>query len=153
MNDRTIELPSGISPDIVQDEQPSGTPKRKRFLFKNSKSRNSKDTTSKHDIEMGTNPSKLQKVDLNKFYGHIELIKRDIEEIKLATKRIAKLDKKYTLLLSDRCKSEKETSDDVRSIIIEASMAGKRVKQSLELLKQETKDLQAENELEESDLR
>jgi mevalonate kinase len=131
MNNRLDDLPDWARED--DDSHNSG--------FEN-------EPTKQGDVEMG---NVQQAKHMEHFFREVESIKADIEVIKNATKGIADINE--AALQATTTEEENELSKKMRPLVDQTNKRAKRTKDLLGLLKEETKKLQAENNIKQSDLR
>jgi hypothetical protein len=137
MNNRLGDLPSWAVDDD-NDSQNSG--------FENEPTH----ANNGGDVEMGSTAPKQAK-HMEHFFREVESIKEDIEAVKQATKGIADINE--AALQATTTEEENELSRKMRPLVDKTNKRAKRTKDLLGLLKEETKKLQAENNIKQSDLR
>ena len=108
------------------------------------------------DVEMGDmggggGTSSGQAKHMEHFFREVESIKTDIEAIKRATKTIGDINDQA--LQATTTEQENELSRKLRPLVDKTNKQAKRTKTMLGLLKEETKKLQDENNIKQSDLR
>jgi hypothetical protein len=133
MNDRLGDLPAW-----AQDENGDGSDH-----FENEPHRKG------GDIEMGS--SSQQPKHMEHFFREVESIKNDIEGVKKASKQIQSMND--AVLAATTSEEENELSKQLRPIIEATNKRAKRTKTLLGLLKDETKKLEQENSIKQTDLR
>ena len=140
MNDRLGDLPAWAleeaqnEPREFTDERPLGK-----------KGRRSDDG----DIEMGR-PSSQPK-HMETFFRHVDAVKLDIEAVQKATKRIGEINE--ATMQATTTEEENKLSQKMRPLVDKTNKQAKRTKETLGLLKEETKKLQSEDAIKQSDLR
>lgn len=140
MNDRLGDLPAWAleeaqnEPSEFTDERPLGK-----------KGRRSDDG----DIEMGR-PSSQPK-HMETFFRHVDAVKLDIEAVQKATKRIGEINE--ATMQATTTEEENKLSQKMRPLVDKTNKQAKRTKETLGLLKEETKKLQSEDAIKQSDLR
>jgi len=135
MNDRLGDLPAWAADDSdeFENEGPS-----------DGKNKNG------GDVEMGDmQPS--QPKHMEHFFREVESIKADIDSVKRATKSIGDINE--AALQATTTDEENELSRKLRPLVDETNKRAKRTKTLLGLLKEETKKLQDEGKIKQSDLR
>lgn len=133
MNDRLGDLPAwAMEDDTFENEAPMDGGNKKGG-----------------DIEMAEPPK--QPAHMEHFFREVESIKDDIEAVKRATKAIGDINE--AALQATTTEEENELSRKLRPVVDETNKRAKRTKTLLGLLKEETKKLQDENKIKQSDLR
>jgi hypothetical protein len=106
------------------------------------------------DVEMGKTGGggeSSQPKHMEHFFREVETIKDDIEAVKKATRSIGDINE--SALQATTTEEENELSKRLRPLVDQTNKRAKRTKTMLGLLKEETKKLQTENEIKQSDLR
>jgi hypothetical protein len=107
------------------------------------------------DIEMGNHhhqqPPPAQAKHMEHFFREVESIKDDIENVKKATKQIGNINE--AVLQATTSDEENELSRQLRPLVDATNKRAKRTKTLLGLLKDETKKLQDEGNIKQTDLR
>lgn len=103
------------------------------------------------DVEMGKTGGDVQRKHMEHFFREVETIKDDIEAVKKATRSIGDINE--GALQATTTEEENELSKRLRPLVDQTNKRAKRTKTMLGLLKEETKKLQDENEIKQSDLR
>lgn len=105
------------------------------------------------DVEMGNMKEQKpqQAKHMEHFFREVESIKDDIESVKKATKAIADINESALQAISSD--EENELSRKLRPLVDQTNKRAKRTKTMLGLLKEETKKLQDEGSIKQSDLR
>lgn len=101
------------------------------------------------DVEMG-NTNKQPK-HMEHFFREVESIKVDIDAVKNATRSINDINDRA--LQATTTEEENELSRKLRPLVDQTNKRAQRTKNLLGLLKEETKKLQDQNEIKQSDLR
>lgn len=128
MNDRLGDLPTWAAGDSDDEDDNGG------------------------DVEMGDmGGGSAQPKHMEHFFREVESIKSDIEAIKRATKSIGDINDQA--LQATTTEQENELSRKLRPLVDKTNKQAKRTKTLLGLLKEETKKLQDENNIKQSDLR
>ncbi|KAL7569068.1 hypothetical protein ACA910_016911 [Epithemia clementina (nom. ined.)] len=113
---------------------------------------NKKKKGSGGDVEMGNVKQQPQQAKhMEHFFREVESIKEDIEAVKKATRSIADINE--AALQATTTDEENELSRKLRPLVDQTNKRAKRTKTLLGLLKEETKKLQDENSIKQSDLR
>ena len=144
MNDRLGDLPSWALQEAQEDdenEQPAPPPSK-------GKGKKGSDDGA-GDIEMGKTES--QPKHMEHFFREVETIKDDIEAVKKATRNIGDINE--SALQATTTEEENALSQRLRPLVDQTNKRAKRTKNLLGLLKEETKKLQTDNEIKQSDLR
>ena len=149
MNDRLGDLPSWAleeaqnDPSEFEDERPTHGGSGKKGGRKSG-------GDDGGDIEMGgTAPA--QPKHMESFFRHVEAIKADIEAVQKASKKIGDINE--ATMQATTTEEENKLSQKMRPLVDKTNKQAKRTKETLGLLKEETKKLQAANEIKQSDLR
>ena len=104
------------------------------------------------DVEMGNVQQQPQQAKhMEHFFREVESIKEDIESVKKATKTIGDINE--AALQATTTEEENALSGQLRPLVDQTNKRAKRTKTLLGLLKEETKKLQDENSIKQSDLR
>lgn len=141
MNDRLGDLPSWAleeaqnDPSEFEDERPVGKKGRKG--------------ESGGDIEMGNQSS--QPKHMESFFRHVDGVKKDIESIIKASKKIGEINE--ATMQATTTEEENKLSQKMRPLVDKTNKQAKRTKETLGLLKEETKKLESESAIKQSDLR
>jgi mevalonate kinase len=137
MNDRLGDLPAWAmeeDPSEFEEERPVAKKGRKKG----------------GDIEMGKQgPS--QPKHMETFFRHVDAVKSDIEAVQKATKRIGEINE--ATMQATTTEEENKLSQKMRPLVDKTNKQAKRTKDTLGLLKEETKKLQADDKIKQSDLR
>mmetsp|Transcript_1816 Transcript_1816/g.2516 ORF Transcript_1816/g.2516 Transcript_1816/m.2516 type:complete len:305 (-) Transcript_1816:378-1292(-) len=88
---------------------------------------------------------------MDAFFKDVDNLKKDIDAIKKATKRIGEIGEEAVLATSSE--KESQISKELRPLVNDTNKKAKKTKNMLGLLKEETAKLQEENSLKASDLR
>ena len=142
MNDRLGDLPSWAleeaqnDPSEFEDERPAG---------KKGKKGQDKDG----DIEMGQ--KNTQPKHMESFFRHVDAVKKDIEFIQKASKKIGEINE--ATMQATTTEEENKLSEKMRPLVDKTNKQARRTKETLGLLKEETKKLESENAIKQSDLR
>ena len=99
------------------------------------------------DVEMGTKQPKH----MEHFFREVESIKSDIDAVQSATRKINNINDRA--LQATTTEEENELSRQLRPLVDQTNKQAQRTKNLLGLLKEETKKLQDQNEIKQSDLR
>jgi len=132
MNDRLGDLPAWAMESDDEGEENNGN-------------NNAAPNKQGGDIEMG------QPKHMEHFFREVESIKVDIEAVTSATKAIGDINEHA--LQATTTEEENELSRKLRPLVDETNKRAKRTKTLLGLLKEETKKLQGEGKVKQSDLR
>lgn len=103
------------------------------------------------DIEMGAVKEEEEPTYMTHFFSEIETIKADIEFVKRATAKITKINEEA--IHATTTEKEQALSKKLKPIVNETNKRAKRTKNLINLLKEETKNLKAEDKLKASDER
>mmetsp|Transcript_4032 Transcript_4032/g.5297 ORF Transcript_4032/g.5297 Transcript_4032/m.5297 type:complete len:317 (-) Transcript_4032:243-1193(-) len=104
------------------------------------------------DVEMGNMEQKPQQAKhMEHFFREVESIKDDIEGVKKSTKAIGDINE--AAIQATTTEEENELSRKLRPLVDQTNKRAKRTKTLLGLLKEETKKLQDEGTIKQSDLR
>ena len=143
MNDRLGDLPSWAleeaqqgDPSEFEDERPTGKKGRKGG-------------DDGGDIEMGK--QNTQPKHMESFFRHVDAVKADIEAVQKAAKKIGDINE--ATMQATTTEEENKLSQKMRPLVDKTNKQAKRTKDTLVLLKEETKKLQAEDAIKPSDLR
>ena len=143
MNDRLGDLPSWAleeaqqgDPSEFEDERPSGR-------------KSSRKGDDGGDIEMGK--QNTQPKHMENFFRHVDAVKSDIEAVQKASKKIGEINE--ATMQATTTEEENKLSQKMRPLVDKTNKQAKRTKDTLGLLKEETKKLQAEDAIKPSDLR
>lgn len=146
MNDRLGDLPSWAIEEAQNDPSefdneppPTNTGKKGR--------KGSADDQG--DVEMGK--TNTQPKHMESFFRHVEAIKKDIDSVQKASKRIGEINE--ASLQATTTEEENKLSEKMRPLVDKTNKQAKRTKDTLGLLKEETKRLQEANDIKPSDLR
>ena len=140
MNDRLGDLPAWAleeaqnDPSEFEDERPSGKKGRK---------------DDGGDIEMGK--QNTQPKHMESFFRHVDAVKKDIEAVQKASKRIGEINE--ATMQATTTEEENKLSEKMRPLVDKTNKQARRTKETLGLLKEETKKLEAEEAIKQSDLR
>lgn len=138
MNDRLGDLPAWAMEDDAsefEEERPAGKKGRKK---------------GGGDIEMGKQgPS--QPKHMETFFRHVDAVKLDIEAVQKAAKKIGEINE--ATMQATTTEEENKLSQKMRPLVDKTNKQAKRTKDTLGLLKEETKKLQADGNIKQSDLR
>lgn len=104
------------------------------------------DDDEENDVEMATKPTHM-----DHFFREVEGIKKDIENVKKATKSIGEINE--AALQATTSDEEAELSNRLRPLVDKTNKSAKRTKNMLGLLKEENEKLKAEGTAKGSDLR
>ena len=99
------------------------------------------------DIEMANQQPKF----MENFFNEVDSIKKDIEAVAAATKKIGKINEEA--ISATTTDKENELSRQLRPLIDSTNKRARRTKTLLGLLKEETEKLQQEQKINTSDLR
>lgn len=103
------------------------------------------------DIEMGAVKVEEEPSYMTHFFNEVETIKEDIEHVKKATNKITRLSEEA--IHATTTEKEQSLSKKLKPIVESTNKRAKRTKNLLGLLKEETKNLKAEDKLKASDER
>mmetsp|Transcript_38100 Transcript_38100/g.79222 ORF Transcript_38100/g.79222 Transcript_38100/m.79222 type:complete len:316 (-) Transcript_38100:241-1188(-) len=103
------------------------------------------------DVEMGNMEKPQQAKHMEHFFREVESIKDDIEAVKKSTKAIGDINE--AALQATTTEEENELSGKLRPLVDQTNKRARRTKTLLGLLKEETKKLQDEDNIKQSDLR
>eukprot|EP00977_Amphora_coffeiformis_P001119 scaffold227_cov165-Amphora_coffeaeformis.AAC.32 len=143
MNDRLGDLPSWAleeaqgDPSEFEDERPSG------------KKSGRKGGDDGGDIEMGK--QNTQPKHMESFFRHVDAVKADIEAVQKASKKIGEINE--ATMQATTTEEENKLSQKMRPLVDKTNKQAQRTKNTLGLLKEETKKLQSEDAIKPSDLR
>ena len=140
MNDRLGDLPSWAMEEAQND--PSE--------FDNEPPTKKKGRKKGGDIEMG-NQGPSQPKHMESFFRHVDAVKLDIEAVQKAAKRISDINE--ATMQATTTEEENKLSQKMRPLVDKTNKQAKRTKDTLGLLKEETKKLQADGNIKQSDLR
>jgi mevalonate kinase len=149
MNDRLGDLPSWAMEeaqnevDFENEPPPTSNGKKKK-----SKASASSDDWA-GDVEMGKTNS--QPKHMEHFFREVESIKTDIEYVKKAAKTIGDINE--ATLAATTTEEENKLSEKMRPLVDKTNKRARRTKDLLGLLKEETKKLEAEDNIKQSDHR
>jgi len=101
------------------------------------------------DVEMGEAPKQPKHMEY--FFREVDSIKDDIEAVKSATRSIGGFNE--AVMQATTTEEENEVSRKVRPLVDETNKRAKRTKNLIGLLKEETKQLEDESKIKQSDLR
>lgn len=104
---------------------------------------------NENDEEMQKPPQQPSYMD--HFFNEVESIKEDIEHVKKATRKIGDINEEA--LQATTTEKENELSKKLRPLVDQTNNRAKRTKNLLGLLKEETKKLETEGKINQSDLR
>lgn len=145
MNDRLGDLPSWAIEEAQNDasefdnEPPSN----------NNSSKRGRKSDGGGDVEMGKVGG--QPKHMESFFRHVEAIKKDIDGVQKATKKIGEINE--ATMQATTTEEENKLSDKMRPLVDKTNKQARRTKDTLGLLKEETKRLQSEDKIKPSDLR
>ena len=143
MNDRLGDLPSWAleeaqnDPSEFEDERPAPGKKGR------------KGDDGGGDIEMGKQNS--QPKHMENFFRHVDAVKADIEAVQKASKKIGEINE--ATMQATTTEEENKLSEKMRPLVDKTNKQAKRTKDTLGLLKEETKKLEADGAIKQSDLR
>ena len=151
MNDRLGDLPSWAleeaqqgDPSEFEDERPSAKSSKKGGR------KNGDDGGG--DIEMGKQTTQQQQPKhMESFFRHVDAVKADIEAVQRASKRIGEINE--ATMQATTTEEENKLSQKMRPLVDKTNKQAQRTKNTLGLLKEETKKLQSEDAIKPSDLR
>jgi syntaxin 1B/2/3 len=104
---------------------------------------------NENDEEMQKPPP--QQPFMDHFFNEVDSIKEDIEHVKKATRKIGDINEEA--LQATTTDKENELSKKLRPLVDQTNNRAKRTKNLLGLLKEETKKLETEGKINQSDLR
>jgi syntaxin 1B/2/3 len=105
---------------------------------------------NENDEEM-QKPPPQQSTFMDHFFNEVESIKEDIEHVKKATRKIGDINEEA--LQATTTDKENELSKKLRPLVDQTNNRARRTKNLLGLLKEETKKLETEGKINQSDLR
>ena len=143
MNDRLGDLPSWALEEAQND------PSDSQFEDERPGGKKGKKGDASGDIEMGKTNS--QPKHMESFFRHVDAVKKDIESVQKASKRIGEINE--ATMQATTTEEENKLSQKMRPLVDKTNKQAKRTKETLGLLKEETKKLQAEDAIKQSDLR
>ena len=137
MNDRLGDLPAWAGDSDDEDD----------FQF------HSSNKADGGDVEMGNRNANNsgQPKHMEHFFREVESIKADIDSVQKATRKINNINDRA--LQATTTEEENELSHQLRPLVDQTNKQAQRTKNLLGLLKEETKKLQEQNEIKQSDLR
>lgn len=138
MNDRLGDVPAWALEDAQNPQSDTS------FSDDNTKKKGG-------DVEMGNMEKPQQAKHMEHFFREVESIKEDIEAVKSATKSIGDINE--AAIQATTTEEENQLSSKLRPLVDSTNKRAKRTKTLLGLLKEETKKLQDEDKIKQSDLR
>ena len=88
---------------------------------------------------------------MESFFRHVDAVKADIEAVQRASKRIGEINE--ATMQATTTEEENKLSQKMRPLVDKTNKQAQRTKNTLGLLKEETKKLQSEDAIKPSDLR